>query len=87
MDTKKSEASDGAGSTRGESPQPNEPAIGFGTQLGFALWLGMLGWALQGLLEFGLYLPALAWPAFTFMGLLLAASARPDSVRSPAFKR
>jgi O-antigen ligase len=87
MDTKKSKAVDGAGSTRTESPQPNEPGTGFGAQLGFALWLGMLGWALQGLLEFGLYLPALAWPAFTFMGLLLAASARPDSVRSPAFKR
>jgi O-antigen ligase len=35
------------------------------------LWLGALGWALQSLLEFGLYIPALAWPAFTFMGLLL----------------
>lgn len=36
----------------------------------FALWLGLLGWLLQGLLEFSLYIPALAWPAFTFMGLL-----------------
>ncbi|HWV99819.1 MAG TPA: O-antigen ligase family protein [Candidatus Acidoferrum sp.] len=35
------------------------------------LWLGALGWALQSLFEFGLYIPALAWPAFTFLGLLL----------------
>jgi O-antigen ligase len=40
----------------------------------FALWLGVLGWALQGLVEFGLYLPSLAWPAFAFMGLLLGVS-------------
>lgn len=44
----------------------------------FALWLGVLGWALQGLLEFSLYIPGLAWPAFAFMGLLLA---RPDQSR------
>ena len=37
----------------------------------FALWLGTLGWALQGMLEFGLYIPALAWPAFAFLGWLL----------------
>ncbi len=41
------------------------------TWISFALWLGVLGWALQGLMEFGLYIPALAWPAFAFMGLLL----------------
>ncbi len=34
----------------------------------FAVWLGVLGWALQGLMEFGLYIPALAWPAFAFLG-------------------
>src|SRR5206468_2803501 len=38
----------------------------------FAVWLGVLGWSTQGLFEFGLYLPALAWPAFTFLGWLLA---------------
>lgn len=37
----------------------------------FFLWLGVLGWALQSLFDFGLYIPALAWPAFTFLGLLL----------------
>jgi O-antigen ligase len=39
----------------------------------FAVWLGVLGWSLQGLFEFGLYIPALAWPAFTFIGWLLGA--------------
>lgn len=41
----------------------------------FAVWLGTLGWALQSLVEFGLYIPALAWPAFVWLGWLLAASA------------
>jgi O-antigen ligase len=36
-----------------------------------AIWLGLLGWALQSLVEFGLYIPAIAWPAFAFMGWLL----------------
>jgi hypothetical protein len=36
-----------------------------------AVWLGVLGWALQGVIEFGLYIPALAWPAFAFLGWLL----------------
>jgi len=44
------------------------------SSLRFALWLGLLGWALQGLVEFGLYIPALAWPAFTFLGLLLSSA-------------
>ena len=39
-----------------------------------AVWLGILGWSLQSLVEFGLYIPALAWPAFCFMGWLLAQS-------------
>jgi O-antigen ligase len=37
----------------------------------FAVWLGVLGLCLQSLVEFGLYLPALAWPAFTLLGWLL----------------
>ncbi len=41
----------------------------------FWIWLGVLGWALQCLFEFSLYIPALAWPAFAFMGLLLGRSA------------
>jgi O-antigen ligase len=39
--------------------------------LPFGVWLGVLGWSLQGFVEFGLYIPALAWPAFTFLGWLL----------------
>jgi hypothetical protein len=36
----------------------------------FCIWLGVLGWGLQGLMEFGLYIPAMAWPGFTFLGWL-----------------
>jgi len=39
----------------------------------FLVWLGFLGWALQGTMEFGLYIPALAWPAFALAGWLLRA--------------
>jgi O-antigen ligase len=42
----------------------------------FPVWLGLLGWCLQGLLEFGLYIPGLAWPAFAMLGWLLARTAR-----------
>lgn len=40
----------------------------------FAAWLGLLGWALQSFVEFGLYIPALAWTAFFLFGWLWAAS-------------
>ncbi|HEY5909715.1 MAG TPA: O-antigen ligase family protein [Verrucomicrobiae bacterium] len=50
--------------------------------LPFSIWLGVLGWALQSLIEFGLYLPALAWPAFTFLGLLLAPPQAPEASNS-----
>lgn len=36
--------------------------------LAFSVWLGLLGWAMQSLFEFDLYLPALAWPAFSLLG-------------------
>lgn len=45
--------------------------LGQAEVLRFAVWLGLLGWALQGLLEFGLYIPALSWPAFALAGWLL----------------
>jgi hypothetical protein len=46
---------------------------------GFAIFLGVLGWFVQGLGEFSLYVPALAWTVFTFLGSLLAGTARvPD---------
>ncbi len=50
----------------------------------FALWLGVLGWAVQSLFEFGLYIPALAWPAFAFLGWLLASPPVRASHNSPA---
>jgi len=36
----------------------------------FAVWLGVLGFAVQACVEFGLYIPALAWPFFLFIGWL-----------------
>lgn len=44
-------------------PQP-------GVALDRLLWLGLIGWALQAFIEFGLYVPAIAWPAFLFLGAL-----------------
>ena len=38
----------------------------------FLIWLGTFAWALQGLVEFPLYIPALAWLAFTLLGWLIA---------------
>ncbi len=46
--------------------------------LAFAVWLGLLGWVLQSLFEFGLYIPALAWPAFTFLGWSAGCPGRPS---------
>ncbi len=43
------------------------------SRLDSLLWLGLLGWALQGFIEFGLYIPGLAWPAFLFLGALYGA--------------
>jgi O-antigen ligase len=45
----------------------------------FWVWLGVVGWALQGLLEFGLYIPALAWPAFALLGWLVGQNPKPTS--------
>ena len=51
----------------------------------FSVWLGVLGWSLQSLFEFGLYIPALAWPAFALLGWLLARSRNPiDKPSVPA---
>jgi hypothetical protein len=43
-----------------------------GNQINFAIFIGLLGWFVQGIGEFSLYIPALAWTAFTLMGCLLA---------------
>ncbi|MFM2294547.1 MAG: hypothetical protein RLZZ350_960 [Verrucomicrobiota bacterium] len=42
--------------------------------LKFSVWLGLLGWSLQSCVEFGLYIPSLAWPAFALFGWLLGSS-------------
>lgn len=34
------------------------------------VWLGLGGWALHGFVEFALYIPGSAWPAFTLLGWL-----------------
>jgi O-antigen ligase len=52
----------------------------------FAVWLGVLGWSLQGFVEFGLYIPALAWPAFTCLGWLLGRK-RPTVDLNPATRQ
>jgi len=54
--------------------QASEEVWGDARDLLLAIWLGVLGWALQSIVEFGLYIPALAWPAFTCFGLLLSQS-------------
>jgi O-antigen ligase len=36
------------------------------------IWIGLLGWCLQAFIEFGLYIPALAWPVFLLFGVLWA---------------
>jgi O-antigen ligase len=40
--------------------------------LRFAIFVGLLGWFVQGAGEFSLYIPALAWTAFTLLGCSLA---------------
>jgi O-antigen ligase len=37
----------------------------------FAILAGLFGWFTQGFGEFGLYIPALAWTAFTLLGVLV----------------
>jgi hypothetical protein len=39
--------------------------------LPFAIFTGLLGWFIQGFIEFSLFVPALAWTAFTLSGCLL----------------
>jgi len=38
------------------------------------VWLGLIGWALHGLVEFDLYVPAMAWGGFTLLGWLLGTT-------------
>jgi hypothetical protein len=47
----------------------------------FVLFLGLLGWFLQEFGEFGLYIPAEAWIAFTLLGSALAMGKVETSIR------
>ena len=51
--------------------ESSEPA-GEPSALQFAIFIGLLGWFVQGIGEFSLYIPALAWTAFTLLGCSLA---------------
>jgi O-antigen ligase len=55
-------------------------------ELAVALLLGLLGWFVQGLGEFALYIPATAWTAFLLLGGLLNILGL-DSTKSPPFAR
>ena len=46
------------------------PSLRTGNPARLAVWLGLLGWALQSFVEFVLYIPALAWTGFAFFGWL-----------------
>lgn len=47
----------------------------------FVVWLGVVALAAQGLVEFGLYIPALAWPFFALLGWLWGA--QPEAASMP----
>jgi O-antigen ligase len=46
-------------------------AWNYSRPMSFAIFIGLLGWFVQGIGEFSLYVPALAWTAFTLLGCLL----------------
>jgi len=47
-----------------------------GNPLNFAIFMGLIGWFIQGIGEFGLYIPALAWTAFTLLGYLVGSAGK-----------
>ena len=49
--------------------------------ISFAIFVGVLGWVAQGFVEFGLYIPAISWPAFLFLGWLLDGGNEIDNHR------
>ena len=57
-------------------PELQQPAGGL-PALRFAIFAGVLGWFTQGIGEFSLYIPALAWTAFTLLGCLITAAGTP----------
>lgn len=51
-----------------------------------AIFLGLLAWFIQGLGEFELYIPALAWASFALLGCLLAQKPIPFDKKPPPTK-
>ena len=49
-----------------------------------AVWFGLLGFALQSFVEFGLHIPALAWPFFLLLGWLLGQAAQESTTETNA---
>jgi hypothetical protein len=50
----------------------------------FAVFAGLLGWFIQGVGEFGLYIPALAWTAFTLLGISVSMAGNQMDNARPA---
>lgn len=54
----------------------------------FAVWLGLLGWALQSFIEFGLYIPPIGWGAVYLLGWLTReASGGTTGLVAPHFQQ
>jgi len=49
----------------------------------FCVWLGLIGMALQSFMEFGLYIPGLAWPFFLLLGWLLGVGKPRNQIDKP----
>jgi len=49
----------------------------------FAIYTGLLAWFAQGLGEFSLYIPALAWLAFTLLGSLTGMKIKEFDINTP----
>jgi O-antigen ligase len=56
----------------------------FGNPISFAIFIGLLGWFAQGIGEFELYIPALAWTGFALLGCLIGQSGNQIDKSTPA---
>lgn len=54
-----------------------------GSRVRWAFWLGLSGFAVQSVVEFGLYIPATAWTQFTLLGWLLGSTPAPLQAEKP----
>lgn len=55
--------------------------------MGYWVWLGLVGWSAQSWIEFGLYVPAIAWPAFSLLGWLWGKAEAPNRIDTAAVGR